>query len=160
MVHGKGYDVTIWRQSVIIPTGAVVVQDWSGEVSSLSVCKKGTAKEQFCKPWVWHVQIVLTKNSALVIDQHFVMETPKLVNKKPLAAAWQHHKTNKPTPTMIMHEWPYMCGHVCMVTHNLYVISLFSLDCVVTILTNVGKCLSQPPIFLLHICVKLGTFSP
>ena len=33
MVNGKGYDFIVWRQSVIVPTGTVVIQDW-GEVSS------------------------------------------------------------------------------------------------------------------------------
>ena len=27
MVNGKGYDIIVWRQSVIVPAGAVVVQD-------------------------------------------------------------------------------------------------------------------------------------
>ena len=27
MVNGKGYNVIVWHQSVIVPTGAVVVRD-------------------------------------------------------------------------------------------------------------------------------------
>ena len=27
MINGKGYFVTVWPQSMIVPTGAVVIQD-------------------------------------------------------------------------------------------------------------------------------------